>query len=385
MSDVLSQGPLFLASLIFMLGVVVIVHELGHYWAGRLFGAAVESFSVGFGRPIFERTDSRGTRWRVNWIPIGGFVKFVGEAQLPSDVGQTEQGPIGAAYPTLGVGARSVVSIAGPAANFLLAIVVFAVLLMAQGRDLHRVSLTEISPDGPAAQAGLQAGDIVESIDGKAIENYNDFIIKIRMNTGVPLDFGVRRNDAALTVAVTPERGEVDNGLGQIVRVGMIRARPAVTQIGEVRYGPLKAVAGGVEETGDTIAMTGRMLGRMLTGREPISNLSGPVGIGDTTRRVVNRTLGAENAPLGDRVAAMAWTMLRICALVSIGIGLFNLLPLPILDGGHLVFNAYEAIAGRALPEKVQEASLMAGLVFLIGVAIIVTIGDILETGIFGA
>ena len=120
MGEILSQGPLFIFSLAFMLGVVVTIHELGHYWAGRWAGAAVESFSVGFGKSIFERKDKRNTRWRINWIPLGGFVKFVGESQLAGDVGKVEEGPVGKPYPELGVGARSLVALAGPAANFVL-------------------------------------------------------------------------------------------------------------------------------------------------------------------------------------------------------------------------------------------------------------------------
>ena len=133
MTEILAQGPIFLLCLAFLLGVVVIIHELGHYWAGRWFGAAVESFSIGFGHSIYERKDKNGTRWRVNWIPLGGFVKFVGESQLPSDVGKVEQGPTGRAYPELGVGARSIVALAGPAANFVLAVLLFACFFAFRG------------------------------------------------------------------------------------------------------------------------------------------------------------------------------------------------------------------------------------------------------------
>ncbi|MGB2178053.1 MAG: site-2 protease family protein, partial [Hyphomonas sp.] len=134
MGELLSQGPLFLACLIFMMGIVVIVHEFGHYLAGRAFGAAVESFSVGFGSPLYERKDKRGTRWRINWIPLGGFVKFAGEAQTAADIGKLENGLVGRPYPELGVGQRSIVSLAGPLANFVLASLIFALMLGTFGR-----------------------------------------------------------------------------------------------------------------------------------------------------------------------------------------------------------------------------------------------------------
>lgn len=385
MSDLLSQGPIFLVSLIFMLGVVVVVHEYGHYLAGRIFGAAVESFSVGFGKPIVERRDERGTRWRLNWIPIGGFVKFVGESQLPGDVGEQEIGPVGRPFMDLSVGARSIIALAGPVANFVLASLIFSLVLLVHGRSSETVVLTSIMPDGPAAEAGFQDGDRVTTVNGKVVNGERDFTMPVRLSAGTPLTIGVDRGGQPLEFTVTPERGEIDNGLGQIVKVGLIQVRMSLEPRETVHFGPVSAIWAGVVETGDTIAMTGRMLGRMATGKEPISNLSGPVGIGDTGRRIVNQTLGADHVPLSERISSMAWVMVQLCAYVSVGIGLFNLLPLPVLDGGHLVFNAYEAMTGKVLPEKVQEASLTFGLILLVGVAVVVTWGDILETGLFGA
>ncbi|MEL6286815.1 MAG: site-2 protease family protein, partial [Pseudomonadota bacterium] len=149
------------------------------------------------------------------------------------------------------------------------------------------------------------------------------------------------------------------------------------------QHNPATAVMAGVAETGETIELSVNLIGRIVRGQEPLDQLSGPVGIGDVTRRVVNRTLGAEHLSIGQRLWAGSLFIVQLCALVSVGIGLFNLLPLPILDGGHLVFNAYEAIAGKAVPENVQEASLTVGLFLLIGMAAIITWGDIVETGVF--
>ncbi len=384
MTDILTQGPIFLVCLIFMLGIVVVVHELGHYWAGRVFGAAAESFSVGFGKPVFERKDARGTRWRVNWIPLGGFVKFVGEGQLAGDVGRIERGPVGKPFPDLTVGQRSVVAIAGPLANFILAIMIFAAILLVEGSAQQKISVAGVQPDSPAAAAGIREGDVFTAINGKRVDNLQTFLLPIHLGAGDPVDLGIERAGSPLQLIVTPQRQVRDNGLGQQVAMGTIGVQLSAEALEPKTFNPATALVGGVEETGDTLAMTVRLLARLVTGKEPLSSLSGPVGIGDVTRRVVNRTLEHEGLPPPLKLRVLALDLLQICALVSVGIGLFNLLPLPVLDGGHLVFNAYEAVTGKALPEKIQEASLTAGLILLLAMFVVVTWGDVIETGVFG-
>ncbi|MEL7539578.1 MAG: M50 family metallopeptidase [Pseudomonadota bacterium] len=385
MTEILAQGPIFLLCLAFLLGVVVIIHELGHYWAGRWFGAAVESFSIGFGHSIFERKDRQGTRWRVNWIPLGGFVKFVGESQLPSDVGKIEDGPQGKPYPELGVGARSIVAMAGPAANFVLAIVLFACFFALRGTEQYDVYAFDVSEEFPAAEAGMQAGDIIKSVDGNQVRQISDMIVITSMSSNRPLAFEVQRGSEMLTMMITPRRVVRENQLGQIVPQGTIGIRPApvMESVEFRRYGPISALGKGVIETRDTVEHTVYMLSRIITGKEPLGLMSGPVAIGDAGRRIVNQTMGAEQVPLGTRISALAWSALQLCALISIGIGFFNLLPLPVLDGGHLVFNAYEAMTGKVMPEKVQEVALMAGLGLLLTMFVFITWGDVLETGLF--
>ncbi|MCA8902036.1 MAG: RIP metalloprotease [Hyphomonas sp.] len=386
MGELLSQGPLFLVCLIFMMGVVVIVHELGHYYAGRLFGAAVESFSVGFGKPMFERKDRKGTRWRVNWIPLGGFVKFVGESQLAGDVGKVEEGPQGKAYPDLTVGQRSIVSLAGPFANFVLAALIFALIFGIFGRPNVKVGILEVSPGTPAERAGLAAGDVVLSAAGKRVTNAGDLQIAIMLNPDTPVKLAIERDGAADEIVVTPEEVVRENDLGQVVAqatigvvIGNVEAGPTV------RYNPIEALWQGVVETGATIERTTTMLSRIATGRMSIHTMTGPVGIGDVSRRTVNRIMEQEQVPLGARLNVLFWTLLSICAAISVGVGFFNLLPLPVLDGGHLVFNAYEAVTGRSLPEKVQEVSLTFGLILLLGMVVVITWGDVIETGLFGS
>jgi len=383
-TEILAQGPIFLVCLVFLLGVVVIIHELGHYWAGRWFGAAVESFSVGFGKSIFERKDGKGTRWRVNWIPLGGFVKFVGESQLPGDVGKVEEGPQGKPYGELSVGARSIVALAGPLANFVLAVLLFAVFYGVRGDAEYKVYAANVL-DGAAAEAGMLNGDIIQRVDGKDIKRAEDIIVITTMSSDRALDFDILRDGQPLSLVVTPRRVVRENAFQQVIAQGTIGVE-LLRVDGSLEfktYNPLEAVGKGVVKTYDTVDSTIYMLGRIITGRESLGMMSGPVAIGDTGRRIVNQTMGAEQIPLADRLAALGWTTLQLCALISIGIGFFNLLPLPVLDGGHLVFNAYEAATGKVMPEKVQEVALMAGLGLLLTMFVFITWGDVLETGLF--
>ncbi|MEZ6000520.1 RIP metalloprotease [Hyphomonas sp.] len=385
MGELLSQGPLFLACLIFMMGIVVIVHEYGHYLAGRAFGAAVESFSIGFGSPIFERKDKRGTRWRINWIPLGGFVKFAGEAQTAGDIGKIEGGLVGRAYPDLGVGQRSIVSLAGPFANFVLATLIFSLMIGTFGRPNIEVGVYSVGEGSPAAVAGMESGDIVVSANGKPVKAASDIQMAVMLNPGTPVDFVIRRGDVEQTLAVTPKEEIRENEVGQRVPQGTIGVQLANVSVQPpTRYNPVEAVGQGVIQTGKTLEQTVTMLSRIVTGRMSIHTMSGPVGIGDVSRRIVNRVWAQEDVPVGSRVWELFWMLLGMCASISIGIGFFNLLPLPVLDGGHLVFNAYEALTGRHLPEKVQEVSLTFGLILLLGMVVVITWGDVIETGLFG-
>lgn len=387
MMEVLSQGPIFIVCLVFMLGIVVVVHELGHYLAGRAYGAAAESFSVGFGKPIFERADKRGTRWRVNWIPLGGFVKFVGESQLAGDVGKIEQGPIGKPFHEVGVWGRTVIAAAGPAANFVLASVIFALFFWANGSYKTQVAVADVTPGGAAAEAGLQPGDVFVSIDGKAITTSGQVPMIVSMSSNSDLETVVERDGEQVTLVLHPRRELRENSLGQMQQMGFANmAVRAVPDVGEaIHYNPAEALVKGGEQTWTTLVMTTDMIGRMITGKEALSSLSGPVAIGDVSRRIVNRTMANEEVPLSDRLQSLFWSMLTICAAVSVGIGFFNLLPFPVLDGGHIVFNCYEAIAGKPLPARIQEGALMAGMVLLLGMFVFITWGDVLETGLFNS
>ena len=378
MFEFINQSLLFIVSLVFLLGVVVIIHELGHYYAGKLFGAAVESYSIGFGKPFFTRMDRSGTFWQIRWIPLGGFVQF---AQTPIE-GYTP--PAGKFFEDLKLGQRAIITVAGPAANFILAIFLFAALALVNGEQRSQLVIESIQENSPAASAGFRDMDIIYAIDDERIESYRDFIPKIQLGAGSERKVTVLRDGREVDLYVTPEHKVQDNGIGQQVKLGVIGVNFTHVLLPPKSHNPITAIGYGVEETIDIAALTGRTLGRIVTGQESFLLLSGPIGIGDTTRRVVNRVIEAETVSWTKRLTTLIIILIELCALISVGIGLFNLLPLPVLDGGHLLFYTYEAVTGKALPQKVQEFSLKFCFFLLMSLVVIITFGDILKTGLFG-
>ena len=385
MESIITQIPLIILSVVFLLGPIVIIHELGHYLAGRMFGAAAESFSVGFGKPIFVHKDKRNTRWRVNWIPFGGFVAFVGETPgeaASADALPAANTPVGKAFMEMSVWQRSVVAVAGPLANFVTAILIFAVIALTFGKPIQKVTVAGFAA-GPAEAAGFEIGDIFLSVNDKEIVQQQDILNYVSLSSGSELKFVMERAGQKVDVAVIPERQIVETDLGQKVNIGRIGISMSTRTVEQISFGPFSAVGEGILRTGDIISTTGRVLGRLVTGREPITQLSGPVGIGDLASRVASRTLEREDIPLASRLKALGWNLLQIAAFISVGVGLVNLLPLPVLDGGHLVMNAYEAVTGSVLPERIQGLTLRFGMVFLLTIAAIVTVGDIAKIGFF--
>ena len=384
MFEMLAQGPLFLISLALLLGLVVIIHELGHYYAARWAGAAIESFSVGFLKPLYERTDRQGTRWRINWLPFGGFVSFVSTEEGLDDIKASGRPITGRAYDQITPFKRIIISLAGPAANFLLAILLFSLYFFFLGEQNYKLYAQSVTPDGPAAIGGMQAGDIILEVNQVPIKGTSDLIALTSMASNTALPFKVLRGDRELDLIIVPERRWRDNGLGQVTPQGTIDIQLMLVEgsLTHHHLPPHKAIWRGSTETLTTLNRTVHMLGRIITGQDPVSMMSGPVAIGDVGRRIVNRTMQVDQS-LMKKLESLFWRAVLLCAAVSVGIGFFNLLPLPVLDGGHVVFNAYEIVAGRPLSEKVQEMALMAGLGLLLTLFVFITWGDILETGLF--
>lgn len=384
MEGVIGQGPLFLACLVFLMGIVVVVHELGHYLAGRMFGVAVESFSVGFGTSVYERRDRSGTRWRINWIPLGGFVAFADKRSLEETPEQATQLE-GVAFDDIGPLKKIVISLAGPMANFVLAAAIYALSFGMNGVSVQTVQVAATLPGAPAERAGILVGDLIREVNGKPIRNSSDVTVAVMLSPNTPLEMTVERAGEPLTLTVIPEEVVRDNQLGQRVAQSTIGVQMMATATAEhLRYGPIESVVAGVQETGVAIDRTVKMLGRIATGNMSFHTLSGPVGIGDVSRRVVNNVMDRPEVPLFERLDRLFWVLLSLCAAISVGVGFFNLLPLPVLDGGRVVFHAYEAVIGSKMPSPVEAMALRVGVFVLVAMVIVITWGDILETGVFG-
>ena len=384
MEGVISQGPLFIACLVFLMGIVIVVHELGHYLAGRWFNVAVESFAMGFGKPIVEVRDKRGTRWRLNWIPLGGFVAFV-DKQSAEEAAGTEAAPKGVPFDDVGPLKKIVISLAGPFANFVLAAFIFALSTGVHGVAIRTVEVAAIQPDMPAERGGLLTGDQILQINGKPVSNSSDVTVAVLLSPNKPISILVDRQGSEQIVSVTPIEVMRENEFGQMVlqsTIGIGMAQGAAIE--RKRYGPIESAVAGVQQTGVALERTVTMLGSIVTGNMSFHTLSGPVGIGDVSRRIVNTVMDNPQVPLFDRLEHLFWVLLSLCAAISVGVGFFNLLPLPVLDGGRVVFHAYEALIGSKMPSQIEAMALRVGVLVLVAMVIVITWGDILETGVFG-
>jgi len=408
---VLSYAPVFLL----IISVVITVHELGHYWVGRMFGAAVESFAIGFGNPIVEKRDGRGTRWRLNWIPLGGFVKFVGEVQLAQDLkqelpqtaeteeeaarlaevarairprGAVEGKPttfhdnqilVGKPYNLLNPWQRIAVSLGGPFANFLFAIAAFAVIGGVQGvPQAQEVFVRGVIAGEAADRAGFKAGDVVIEAGGRPVETAQDIIMATQLSAGEAVSYRVLRGEETVALLATPVEQElVDSGMRMKQKVGRIGLDLGHRDTSIRNLNPVEAVGYGLQRTAESIGQTINVLRRLITGKEGIEKLSGPVGILHLTGGVTEMTMNQEDIDLGAKVMQLFWMYFHLAALLSIGIGFFNLLPIPVLDGGAVVMTLAEALTGKVLPEKAQNAGLTFGLVSLVVFALLVTWQDI--------
>jgi len=357
--DVLRTGAAFVV----VLGVLVFIHELGHYLAARWRGVKVEVFSIGFGKSITQWTDSTGTVWKLAWLPLGGYVKMHGQ-ERPEDVSDAVRASWipGRTFHEKTVLSRAIIVAAGPIANFLLAMVLFTALFMAVGRPVTLPVIGEVLPDSAAFRGGLVAEDRIESIDGKAIRTFEDIQTIVVANPARTLSIVVRRGTETKTLSVLT--GARDAGGGK--QAGLLGVRG-----GRVEYqsvAPVDALVGGVKQTWSITADTFSGVAQMISGRRGTEELGGPLRIAQISGQV---------AELG--IASL----ISFIAVLSVNLGLINLFPIPILDGGHLLFYLAEAIRGRPLPPKAQEYGFRAGLAVLASLFIFATWNDLSHIGLF--
>ena len=360
------SGALFvLVAFLFVLTIVVFFHELGHFLAARWCGVKVKAFSIGFGREIYGFYDRHGTRWRLAWIPLGGYVKFIDDenaASAPSAETLERMSPEERAgsFHAKPLHKRAAVVAAGPIANFLLAIVIFAVMFAFVGVRTTAPVVDKVLADAPAARAGFKAGDLVLEIDGRQIDSFNDVLRVVSANAGRELAVKIDRGGASMILKVTPEAKEFDDTMGGKIRRGVIGIQRAA---GEVKKaGPLEALWLGVRETEFIVTSTLHYLADVLTGRATADQLRGPIGIAEISGQVAK--IGIE-------------ALLHLVAVISVSVGLINLFPIPLLDGGHLMFYAIEAVRRRPLSERTQEIGFRIGLAVVLMLMVFATWNDL--------
>lgn len=353
---------------LFVLTIVVFVHEMGHFLVARWCGVSVDAFSVGFGPEIVGFTDRKGTRWKLSWIPLGGYVKFRGDegpASAPDAealAGMNEEDARGA-FHNKSVAIRSAVVAAGPVANFILAIVIFSIVFMVAGRPITPPVVDGVQPESAAAEAGIEVGDLILAIDGRAIDSFFELQRIVSVSAGRPLTITIDRDGTEIEVVATPDLREVEDRFGSTHRVGILGVS-RTSEVERVVYGPPAAVGMAVGETWFVIERTMIYIYDIIIGRQPADQLGGPLRIAKVS---------------GDVATLGFLALINLTAILSISIGLLNLFPVPMLDGGHLVFYAVEALRGRPMSERTLEISFRIGLALVLMLMLFATWNDLIQ------
>jgi regulator of sigma E protease len=361
----------YLVPFLFVLTIVVFFHELGHFLVARLCGIKVLVFSIGFGPEIVGFYDRYGTRWKISAVPLGGYVKFFGDENAASVPDHEAAAVMNEAEKEVSfihkpVGPRAAVVVAGPLANFILAIAIFAGVFMTVGKQSTTARVDTVQPASAAQAAGFMPGDLVVAIDGEKIDNFGDMQRIVSVSAGETLNVEVDRGGAHVTLKATPQLRELTDSFGNKHRLGVlgISRSMAPGDIKTQKMGPLQAVAEGARETWFVVDRTLSYIGGVFTGREAADQLGGPIRI----------------AQVSGEVASVGFVaLIHLTAVLSVSIGLLNLFPIPLLDGGHLLFYGIEAIRGRPLSERAQEVGFRIGLAIVVMLMIFATFNDILH------
>jgi len=363
--NVLSALPPFLL----VLTIVVFFHELGHYLVGRWCGIKAEVFSIGFGPELIGRNDRHGTRWKLSLIPLGGYVKFLGDenaASMPSgaDAQTQNQAAVPGSFPGASLWRRAATVAAGPIANFILAIAIFAVMFGTSGRMIADPIVAQVQPASAAEAAGILPGDRFVAIDGVQIEIFDDVQRYVSVRPEVPITVTMDRQGKLVDLTLTPARTEISDPFGnkmEVGRIGVVTNNDA----GNFRlreYGPLEAVGEGAAQSWYIVTRTVDYIGNIITGREKADQLGGPIRVAKYSKDMSTLGLAA---------------LIQLAAVLSVSIGLLNLMPIPMLDGGHLVFYAIEAVRGRPPGEVAQEWAYRVGMTLVLALMIFATWNDV--------
>ncbi|MPR06014.1 RIP metalloprotease RseP [Microvirga tunisiensis] len=370
-----ATGSLFLTLISFLvvLTVVVFIHEFGHFWVGRLCGVGVTAFSVGFGRELIGWTDRKGTRWKISAIPLGGYVKFVGDLNAASvpDHDQLDRMPLdqrAISFPHQNVAKRAAIVAAGPIANFILAIAIFAGFNYFNGRQVLEPRIEAVQPGSAAEKAGFQSKDLILTVDGRQIQTFADMQLIVSSSAGEPLNFTVERNGQAVALTATPNFVERTSPFGK-QRIGLlgVEASRDPSAIKRLTYTPWGAVKAAVVETWNLVDRTLNFIRRLVMGWESADQLSGPIGIARASGTAFD--------------VGGVYSLVSLIGFMSVSIGLINLFPIPLLDGGHLLFYAIEAVRGHPLSEKAQEIGFRIGFALVAMLMLFATWNDLVHLG----
>ncbi len=356
---------------LFILTVIVFIHELGHFLVARWCGVTVKTFSVGFGREIFGFDDSKGTRWRFAWVPLGGYVKFLDDENAASVPDRTTYDAMSeeerqGSFQGKSVGQRAAIVAAGPIANFILAIGIFAFIFATVGQRTTIARVDEISANSAAQEAGFEVGDVIFEINNKKIDTFAKMQQIVSSSPGEELSFKVKRNSSEVTLLATPKRQEITDRFGNKLNIGLLGIRRTTKPEDWTyeQYDPLTATGMGVERTWFVITSTLDYIRKVIVGSESANQLGGPIRI----------------AQVSGQVATDGWLpLLNLTAILSISIGLLNLFPVPMLDGGHLLFYFIEFVRGRPLNERTQEFGFRIGLALVLMLMIFATWNDLVH------
>jgi regulator of sigma E protease len=364
--SILTGGLTYIIPFLVVLTVLVFVHELGHYLVARRNGVRIEVFSIGFGPEIFGWYDRAGTRWKLSAVPLGGYVKMYGDADassLPSDsLATMSEDDRAVSFHHKRLGQRIAVVAAGPAANFIFAIVLLAGLFATVGQPFTPPDVGQVQPNSAAEQGGIKPGDTIAEIDGRKIERFEDVQQAVRLNAGAAMKIVVRRDGRDVALAVTPQMTEMTDRFGNVHRVGLLGI--GRSGVDYVRHDPATALWRAVEETWNLSVGTLKAIWQMIIGARATDELGGPLRIAQMSGEVAQ-----------GGIVAIVWFM----AVLSVNLGLINLFPIPVLDGGHLLFYFAEAIRGKPLGQRAQEYGFRIGLALVLTLMVFATWNDLVH------
>ncbi len=360
------NGVMFIVPFLAVMTAIVFIHELGHFLVARWCGVRIEAFSIGFGREIVGWNDRHGTRWKIAWLPLGGYVKFAGDenaASMPSEDAVKNADPD--SFHGKPLWQRSLIVAAGPVANFLLAIFIFAAASMIVGQPVSEPVVDNVVPNSAAAEAGIKSGDRILAINGKKISTFNDLRRIVSQSAGEPLRLTIMRGGRQMELTATPRVREVPDGLGGKIKIGMLGVSHNLKKgLRYERKGPIEALALGTRQTWEILTGTVKYIKRMVVGKADTSQMAGPI-------RIAQYTSAAAEVSI--------MVLIQLAAVLSVSIGFINLLPIPMLDGGHLLYYLIEAVRGKPLGQSAQEFGFKIGLAFVLALMLATTMNDIIN------